>query len=108
MEKKLKNLKKLKKLKKSNKVLVLGHNALDYKSAIKYPFPGAIEKGMHPPAPSSLLYDNWQDFDGDIISCHHQNYNARFVVAVACVFPKVSFTLPFSPSLVSSLPLSVQ
>ena len=78
----LKNIKKLKKFKEGSRVLVLGHNALDYKSAVKYPFIGSIRKGMHPPAPTSLLYDNWQDFDGDIISCHHQNYNAKFVLAV--------------------------
>ncbi len=77
-----KNLKLLKKEKESDRCLVLGHNALDYKSAVKYPFPHMIKKGMHPPAPTSLLFDNWQDFDGDIITCHHQNYNAKFVVAV--------------------------
>ena len=77
-----KNLKLLKQKRKSSQVLVIGHNVLDYKSAVKYPFPGMVRKGMHPPAPTSLLYDNWHDFKGDIIGCHHQNYNAKFVVAV--------------------------
>ena len=74
-------LKKLKKAKKSNKVLVLGHNALDYKSVLKYPFGYDTGRGFHPPAPTGLLFDNWQDFDGDIITCHFQNYNSTFVVA---------------------------
>ena len=82
MVKNLKVLKKLKKAKKSNKVLVLGHNALDYKSVLKYPFGYDTGRGFHPPAPTGLLFDNWQDFDGDIITCHFQNYNSTFVVAV--------------------------
>jgi len=61
--------------------LVLGHNALDYKSVLKYPFPYKTGRGFHPPAPTSLLFDNWQDFDGDLITCHFQNYNSKFVVA---------------------------
>tara|TARA_Y100001938_G_scaffold11117_1_gene13852 strand:- start:259 stop:1038 length:780 start_codon:yes stop_codon:yes gene_type:complete len=81
MEKNLKVLKKLKKAKKNNKVLVLGHNALDYKSVLKYPFGYDTNRGFHPPAPTGLLFDNWQDFDGDIITCHFQNYNSTFVVA---------------------------
>ena len=81
MVKSLQVLKKLKKAKKSNKVLVLGHNALDYKSVLKYPFGYDTNRGFHPPAPTGLLFDNWQDFDGDIITCHFQNYNSTFVVA---------------------------
>lgn len=76
-----KNLKKLQRKKRSNRVLVLGHNPLDYKSIYNHPFNYATKRGLHPPAPTSLLYDNWQDFDGDIITCHYQNYNALFVVA---------------------------
>tara|TARA_R100000664_G_C2751214_1_gene138495 strand:- start:133 stop:909 length:777 start_codon:yes stop_codon:yes gene_type:complete len=81
MAKNLKVLKKLKNLKKNNKVLILGHNALDYKSVLKYPFGYDTGRGFHPPAPSGLLFDNWQDFNGDIITCHFQNYNSTFVVA---------------------------
>ena len=81
MEKNSKVLKKLKLKKRSNKVLVLGHNALDYKSVLKYPFGYDTKRGFHPPAPTSLMHDNWQDFNGDIITCHFQNYNSRFVVA---------------------------
>ena len=81
MEKNLKALKRLRKLKKSNRALVLGHNALDYKSVLKYPFDYKTKRGLHPPAPTSLLFDNWHEFDGDIITCHFQNYNSRFVVA---------------------------
>ena len=77
-----KNLKKLQRKKRSRRVLVLGHNPLDYKSVIKYPFEHNTKRGFHPPAPTSLMYDNWQDFDGDIITCHYQNYNSLFVVAV--------------------------
>lgn len=77
-----KNLKKLQRKKRSSKVLVLGHNPLDYKSVLKYPFNYNTNRGFHPPAPTSLMYDNWQDFDGDIITCHYQNYNSLFVVAV--------------------------
>tara|TARA_R100000234_G_scaffold119008_1_gene100827 strand:- start:75 stop:845 length:771 start_codon:yes stop_codon:yes gene_type:complete len=76
-----KNLQKLQRKKRSNKVLVLGHNPLDYKSVLKYPFNYDTKRGFHPPAPTSLMYDNWQDFKGDIITCHYQNYNSLFVVA---------------------------
>ena len=76
-----KNLKSLKKLKKRNKVLILGHNALDYKSVLKYPFNYETKRGLHPPAPTTLLFDNWEDFDGEIITCHFKNYNSKFVVA---------------------------
>tara|TARA_R100000655_G_scaffold45131_1_gene81976 strand:- start:269 stop:1060 length:792 start_codon:yes stop_codon:yes gene_type:complete len=74
-------IKELRKFKESDRVLVLGHNALDYKSVLKYPFPYKTGRGFHPPAPTSLLFDNWQDFDGDLITCHFQNYNSKFVVA---------------------------
>ena len=80
MGKNLQSLKKLKQLKKSNKALIIGHNALDHKSLLKYPFPYETKRGFHPPAPTSLLYDNWQDFSGDIITCHYQNYDSDFVV----------------------------
>ncbi len=76
-----KNLKRLRQKKRSNRVLVLGHNPLDYKSILKHPFDYKTKRGLHPPAPTSLLYDNWQDFNGDIITCHFQNYNSLFVVA---------------------------
>ena len=77
-----KNLKLLRQKKRSNRVLVLGHNPLDYKSVLEYPFDYDTKRGLHPPAPTGLLFDNWQDFDGDIITCHFQNYNSLFVVAV--------------------------
>lgn len=76
-----KNLKKLQRKKRSSRVLVLGHNPLDYKSVLKHPFNYNTKRGFHPPAPTSLMYDNWHDFKGDIITCHYQNYNSLFVVA---------------------------
>ena len=77
-----KNIKILKEKKDSNKVLILGHHAQDYKSVLKYPFPYQTKRGLHQPAPTSLLYDNWQDFKGDIITCHYKNFNSKFVVTV--------------------------
>ena len=77
-----KNIKILKEKKDSNKVLILGHHALDYKSVLKHPFPYQTKRGFHQPAPTSLLYDNWQDFKGDIITCHYKNFNSKFVVTV--------------------------
>ena len=77
-----KNIKILKEKKNSNKVLILGHHAQDYKSVLKYPFDFNTNRGFHPPAPTSLLYDNWQDFKGDIITCHYKNFNSKFVVTV--------------------------
>ncbi len=77
-----KNIKILKEKKNSNKVLILGHHAQDYKSVLKYPFDFNTKRGFHPPAPTSLLYDNWQDFKGDIITCHYRNFNSKFVVTV--------------------------
>ena len=77
-----KNLKLLRKKRKSNRALILGHNALDYKSVLKHPFNYQTKRGFHQPAPTSLLYDNWQDFKGDIITCHYKNFNSKFVVTV--------------------------
>ena len=77
-----KNIKILKEKKDSNKVLILGHHAQDYKSVLKHPFNYDTKRGFHQPAPTSLLYDNWQDFKGDIITCHYKNFNSKFVVTV--------------------------
>ena len=77
-----KSIRILKEKKDSNKVLILGHHAQDYKSVLKYPFPYKTKRGLHQPAPTSLLHDNWQDFKGDIITCHYKNFNSKFVVTV--------------------------
>ena len=74
-----KSIKILKEKRDSNKVLILGHHAQDYKSVLKYPFPYETKRGLHQPAPTSLLHDNWQDFKGDIITCHYKNFNSKFV-----------------------------
>ena len=76
-----KSIRNLKKFKGAERCLVLGHNALDYKSVEKYPFNYETKRGLHPPAPTTLLFDDWEKFEGDIITCHFKNYNSKFVVA---------------------------
>ena len=41
-----KNLKQLQQKKRSNRVLVLGHNNIDYKSVLKHPFDYKTKRGL--------------------------------------------------------------
>jgi len=57
---------------------VIGHTKHDIEECKRW----GASRGFHQPAPTTLLHENWGDFDGDIITCHSNHYNAKYVCSI--------------------------